>query len=350
MQAAVVAEPGRLEVVSVPEPTCGPYQALVQTLAGGLCGTDRHIVEGTFYRRAYPAILGHESIGRVVQVGGAVRHFAIGDMVLRTTAVRPGEQLGEFGSMLGAFAELAVATDVAALEEDGRPGEVVAYDRMQRTVVPEFDPVDAGGFIVLKETLSWLRRLTDVSARRVLVIGTGAAALSFVRLAKLDGASQVLVLGRRRERIKQALSAGADDAFMASHDALADTVREATEGHGVDVVIDAAGAIAMLEAAPDCLARGGMIGVYGLSVGQVGTFRWGWDRPTPRAWSLRFEEPDEAGVHDEAWELVSSGRYDLKATLTAVLPFEAAAEAIAEMTQPTACKVAIEFDAARASS
>jgi threonine dehydrogenase-like Zn-dependent dehydrogenase len=350
MRAAVVSEPGRLEIVAAPEPRFGPYQALVQTLAGGLCGTDRHIVDGTFYRRAYPAILGHESVGRVVEVGESVRHLAVGDMVLRTTAVRPGEQLGEFGSMLGAFAEVALATDVTALEEDGRQSQIVAYDRMQRVVPPEFDPVDAGGFIVLKETLSWLRRLTDVSGCRVLVIGTGAAGMSFVRLAKLDGASQVLVLGRRHERIEQALSLGADNGFVVSPETLADTIREATDGHGVDVVIEAAGAPAALEVAPDCLARGGVIGVYGLSVGQMGTFRWGWDRPTPRTWSLRFEEPDEAGVHDEAWQLVRSGRYDLKATLTAVLPFDEAREAVAEMARPTACKVAIEFDAARASS
>ena len=84
MRAAVVVEPGRVELVDVPDPVPDPYQVRVQTLAGGLCGTDRHIVAGTFYRRDYPAILGHESIGRVVELGERVRNLTLGDMVLRT--------------------------------------------------------------------------------------------------------------------------------------------------------------------------------------------------------------------------------------------------------------------------
>jgi threonine dehydrogenase-like Zn-dependent dehydrogenase len=347
MRAAVVVEPGRVEVLTVPEPQPGPYQCLVETLAGGVCGTDRHIVDGTFYRSAYPAILGHESLGRVLSVGPAVRNLAPGDMVLRTTAVRPGEQLGAFNSMLGSFAEFGLATDIGAMDEDGLSAEVVAYDRLQRRVASEFDPIDTGAFIVLKETMSWLRRIADVEGKRVLVIGTGAAGLSFARVARLGAARQVMVLGRRPESLAQAVALGADDAFSASPDQLQQKVRELTDGAGADLVIDAAGATEVLEASPDCLARGGILAVYALSAGQSGTFKWGWDRAVPRTWSLRFGEPDEAGIHDEAWELVASGRYDLKATLTDVVQFEDAAGVIDVMAQPASIKVAIAFTSER---
>ena len=76
MKAAVVTRPGRLELLDVPDPRPDDYQVRVRTLAVGLCGTDRHIVDGTFYRKDYPAILGHESLGQVVEVGRAVRSFA----------------------------------------------------------------------------------------------------------------------------------------------------------------------------------------------------------------------------------------------------------------------------------
>ena len=65
---------------------------------------------------------------------------------------------------------------------------------------------------------------------------------------------------------------------MSSPDALSGLIRKLTDGHGLDMVIEAAGTIDVLEAVPDCLARGGTVGVYGLSVGQAATFRWGWDR------------------------------------------------------------------------
>ncbi len=348
MRAAVVTEPRRLELRDVPEPEPGPYQARVRTLTGGLCGTDRHIVDGTFYRRDYPAILGHESLGVVAEVGKSVRNLARGDMLFRTAAARPGERLGAYASMLGGFAEWTLATDIKALAEDGRDAEIRPYDRLQKLAPKGFDPIDAGAFTVFRETLSWLRKLADPAGKRVLIVGTGAAALTFVQVAKLLGASQVLVLGRRPGRLAHAARLGADDVLTASAEALPQAIRERTDGHGVNIVIEAAGTVDVLEAAPECLARGGIVGVYGLSVGQAATFRWGWDRKVPRTWSLRFEEPDEAGVHDEAWALVTSGRYQLKSTLTHVLPFDQMAEAIETMGREDACKVAIDFrDTAR---
>jgi threonine dehydrogenase-like Zn-dependent dehydrogenase len=108
------------------------------------------------------------------------------------------------------------------------------------------------------------------------------------------------------------------------------------------MVIEAAGAVDALEAVPDCLARGGWSGCTACQWGQTATFRWGWDRTVPRTWSLRFEEPDEGGIHDEAWELVRAGRYSLKSTLTHVLPFDRVAEAFDVMGRPDACKIAID--------
>jgi len=342
MKAAVVTRPGRLELLDVPDPRPDDYQVRVRTLAVGLCGTDRHIVDGTFYRKDYPAILGHESLGQVVEVGRAVRSFAPGDMILRTAAARPGERLGPYASMIGGLAEWALATDIAAFAADHPDLPVKPYDRLQKVVPAEFDPIDAGAFIGLKEALSWLRRLGDPRGRRVLIIGTGPAAMAFLQLAKLQGASQVIVLGRREARLEYARRLGADQAVTSSPEALSGLIRKLTDGHGLDMVIEAAGAVDALEAVPDCLARGGVVGVYGLSVGQTATFRWGWDRTVPRTWSLRFEEPDEGGIHDEAWELVRTGRYSLKSTLTHVLPFDRVAEAFDVMGRPDACKIAID--------
>jgi threonine dehydrogenase-like Zn-dependent dehydrogenase len=343
VKAAVVREPGRLEVVGVPEPAVGPYEALVETVAAGVCGTDRHIVEGTFYRSAYPAIVGHETLGRVVQLGSAVRHLEPGDLVLRTTAVRPGEQLGPWNSMLGGFAELALATDVRALTEDGKEDLIKPYDRMQRTVPAAFDPVDVGAFIVFKETLSWLRRIGDVTGRRVVVIGTGGVALMFTQIARSGGARQVIVVGRREERLERARALGAHETITSEPHEIAARIRELTDGEGADLVIEAAGATDTLEAIPDALAPGGVLAVYGLSVGQSATFRWGWDRPVPRDWTLRFASPDEAGIHDEALAMVASDAIDLKSILTDVISLDEIATVFDVMDRSTSAKVAIDF-------
>jgi L-iditol 2-dehydrogenase len=342
VKAVVVSQPSRLELRDVPVPDPGPYQVRVRTLAGGLCGTDRHIVEGTFYRSDYPAILGHESIGAVVEAGDRVRHLKLGDLVLRTAAARPGERIGGVASMLGGFTEWGLATDIRAQEEDGA-GPIAPYDRLQKVVPADFDPIDAGAFIVFKETLSALRQLGGVRGRRVLIVGTGPAGLGFVQAAKLDGAAQVLVLGRREARLAQARRLGADTAFTASSGRLAERVRDLTDGQGLDVVIEAAGTVDVLEALPGCLGPDGVLGVYGISAVQSATFRWGWGLAVPRSWCLRFIVPDEAGIHDEALDLVASGRQQLKSTLTHVVPFAEFAHAYDVMVDEGAGKVAIDF-------
>ena len=79
MQVAIVPEPGRIELVDAPVPTPNEYEALVEILTCSICsGTDTHIVHDQFPMRAYPCVLGHESIGRVIECGSAVRNLKPG--------------------------------------------------------------------------------------------------------------------------------------------------------------------------------------------------------------------------------------------------------------------------------
>jgi len=107
MRAAIVETPGRLEIREVPLPQPGDYQALVRMEACSICNaTDHKIVEGQLpfiSRDQYPGILGHESVGTVVEVGPRVRHFREGDRVLRVWAVVPG-----LNSFWGGFAEFGL--------------------------------------------------------------------------------------------------------------------------------------------------------------------------------------------------------------------------------------------------
>ena len=95
MKAAVITEPGRLEIAEVPDPASGPYQALVRMLACGTCSaTDLKIIDGKFGPTDYPVILGHESVGEVIEVGERVANLDVGDHVLRPCAVyRPATRV-----------------------------------------------------------------------------------------------------------------------------------------------------------------------------------------------------------------------------------------------------------------
>jgi D-arabinose 1-dehydrogenase-like Zn-dependent alcohol dehydrogenase len=64
MLSVAVVEPNKLEVVEIPEPTPGPYEAKIRTEAVCICNaTDRKLIEGHFPGvENYPLLLGHETV------------------------------------------------------------------------------------------------------------------------------------------------------------------------------------------------------------------------------------------------------------------------------------------------
>ena len=90
MKAAVVTESGKLEIRDVPMPQLGPYDVLVKSknCYGATCaGTDIHLMDGLHpYPVTFPTILGHESVGRVVEIGSKVRNLQVGQLISRVGA------------------------------------------------------------------------------------------------------------------------------------------------------------------------------------------------------------------------------------------------------------------------
>ena len=84
MKALSVEENGALHIVEIEKQKINDYQVLVRMLAGGICnGTDAKIIHGKFKGfHTYPAILGHEGVGEVVEMGRFVENFKLGDHVL----------------------------------------------------------------------------------------------------------------------------------------------------------------------------------------------------------------------------------------------------------------------------
>jgi D-arabinose 1-dehydrogenase-like Zn-dependent alcohol dehydrogenase len=95
MKAVVVEDANRVCVREVPDPPKpGPYQALTRNVCASICNaTDLKIAHRKLYFVTdYPTILGHEGVGRVIEVGRNARSFRVGDLVSRPQAAhRPQE-------------------------------------------------------------------------------------------------------------------------------------------------------------------------------------------------------------------------------------------------------------------
>ncbi len=198
MKAFVAKSAGNVSIEEIPIPHIKDNQALVKIEMCVPCNTtDRYIIDSSFGTNEFPVIVGHESIGKVIKVGKAVKNLKIGDRVTRANALGCHYKDGYY-SKWGGFAEYGVV-------EDGTP------------VVNGFNELpdkDAALLISLSETASCVMSLRDISGSTVLVTGTGIAGYTLVYFAKYFGAKRVVCLGRRKERLLPALKLGADEAYI----------------------------------------------------------------------------------------------------------------------------------------
>src|SRR5215217_6389139 len=116
MNSLVVPVAGKVRVADIPCPRPTEYQALVRMEACGFCNsTDQKLVEGTmFWAPPFPLILGHESVGRVIEIGSKVTKFRIGDLVTRPIYIAPPEGC-DYHPASGGFAEYGIVQDLPAM-------------------------------------------------------------------------------------------------------------------------------------------------------------------------------------------------------------------------------------------
>jgi len=260
MKAAIVDKPGSIVVVDIPQPAVGPYDCLVEVLYGATCtGTDLHIINNTFpWPIKYPTILGHESVGRVIEVGPKVHNLRLGDVVTRVST----PPVGQFDVNWGGFAQYAIARDHFAMAADGLPAEQWTPYRTTRVLPPCIDPAGATMIITWRETLSYLMKMGAVAGQSMLVLGSGGNGLSFVAHAANRGSTAVAMVGSQ-SRAASAKAVGATHFYSYSDTGWLDRAA-AEHAQGFDFIVDAVGKEGMANQALPLLADGGTIGIYGL--------------------------------------------------------------------------------------
>jgi threonine dehydrogenase-like Zn-dependent dehydrogenase len=315
MKAAFVEGPNKLVVRDLPKPRPGAYEMLVELLFGATCsGTDSHIVECNFpFPSKLPTLLGHESIGRVIEIGPKVRNFAVGDLLTRVGM--PATE--EYSITWGGFAEYGIAKDHFAMEEEGIPRSEWDWHRCTNKLPPDTDPAAATMFITWRETLSYCKRMGFGEGKSVAILGTGGNGIAYVAHARNLGASQITAIGApNREEI--ARHAGATD-FVSykSEDTQAQAVACCKDGY--DFVIDAVGKIGMADTALALLRPGGTIGIYGIDdYGKV-TFN-----PMAAAGTFTVYKGgyDQSEAHEEVTSFHREGKLDASIWLNLNAPYD----------------------------
>ncbi|NJQ02134.1 zinc-dependent alcohol dehydrogenase family protein [Streptomyces zingiberis] len=253
MRAAVIESPGKAVLTTVPDPTPGPGEVVVQVAACGLCGTDLHILQGEF-APSLPIVPGHEFAGEVVGLGSGVTELAVGDKV----AVDPSLYCHACTYCRNGRNNLCDRWAAIGVTVAGGAAEYAVAPVANCVKLPEHvNPQDAA----LIEPLSCAVRGYDVLSARmgahVLIYGSGTMGLMMLELAKRTGAARVDVVDISPERLATAKTLGCSGA--------AGSAAEFDRARGWDVVIDATGNAAAIQDGLGRVAKAGTFLQFGVS-------------------------------------------------------------------------------------
>ncbi len=253
MKAAVIVEPGRIAIESVPDPAPGPRDVVVRVAGCGICGTDLHIMDGEF-APAYPIVPGHEFAGEVVEVGADVTQVHVGDQV----AVDPSLYCGECYYCRRAHENLCENWAAIGVTTAGGAAEYALAPQKNCFRLPDgVEPADAA----LIEPLSCAVRGFDVLSGQLadhyLIYGSGTMGLMMMELAKRAGAATVSMVDLNPERLETAKLLGCT-AAVTSADELA-------APRGWDIVVDCTGVEAAIADGLRRVGRGGTFLQFGVA-------------------------------------------------------------------------------------
>ncbi|HEX9018360.1 MAG TPA: zinc-dependent alcohol dehydrogenase family protein [Anaerolineaceae bacterium] len=250
MKAARIVQPGRMEIVDIPCPEPASNEVLIRVMASGICGTDIHIFRGE-YLGGYPVIPGHEFSGVVEAVGSQATRFKAGDRV----AVEPNIACDNCEACLNNRQNFCHNWSAVGVT---RPGAMEQF-----TIAPEKVVFDIGALsfeqAALMEPLSCvlhgLERLGAELADKVAILGAGPIGLLLLQGIRAQGASHVTVVDKNAARVRFAGELGAA-AILTDLDAL--------KTDFYDVVIDATGAIPVMQRTLDFVRPGGKVLLFGV--------------------------------------------------------------------------------------
>ncbi len=261
--------PRETELRDVPVPEIGADDLLIEVKAAGICGSDIAYDNGDHpHHLNCPVVLGHEFSGVVSQVGENVKDWKVGDRVVsdntgyvcgKCHACTTGqylmcpERLGMGYGMDGGF------TDYVKIRGDLLERNPNALFHIPDNVSFEeaaiLDPICNAYKAVVQES-------SILPGEDILVFGIGPLGLFSIQVASLMGCGNIIVAAREgsgQTRIELAKKYGATHVIFTDKQDLVAEVDKITGGDKVPVVIDAAGANAVMRQAISVVRKGGEI-------------------------------------------------------------------------------------------
>jgi D-arabinose 1-dehydrogenase-like Zn-dependent alcohol dehydrogenase len=345
MFSVAVVEPNRVELVEIPDPQPGPYEAVIKTEVSYLCNrTDRKLVAGHFPGvETYPLLLGHESAGIVDTIGNKVQSFKPGDRVIGGLLLEPTDS--GYASGWGGFSEFILVKDHQAMVADRVADAEHGWDELyqiQRVVPGSISARAAGLLCTWREVYAGFSDFQLNAEDDILIFGAGPVGVSFVKFARLLGMNYIGCVDPHASKREKALAMGADEVFTPQDPKLKSLAQ--LRAKPLDAVIDAVGSQAVINAGVALIKTAGSICVYGVI-----------DQPTitiekhrgpfnfnlfVHQWPTREQED---AAQEPLCDWINAQHLDYRDFITAEFPITDIAGALEHAASGQALKILLEY-------
>ncbi|GCE09878.1 zinc-dependent alcohol dehydrogenase [Dictyobacter aurantiacus] len=255
MKAVVFHDIGDIRLEDVPEPQIEqPTDAIVKLTSSAICGTDLHMVRGTFSGMVPGTILGHEGVGIVEQIGSDVRNLKVGDRVVIPSTIACGYcsycRAGYYSQCDNANPN----GKSAGTAFFGGPKETGPFNGLQAekarvpfanaNLVKLPQEVTDDKAILISDIFPTGYFGADMAnikpGHTVAVFGCGPVGLFAIASAKLMDAGRIFAIDTIPSRLEKARELGAEVIDYNAEDPV-EALKRLTGGIGVDSAIDAVG-------------------------------------------------------------------------------------------------------------
>lgn len=270
MQAVCFQAIKKVAVQGIADPEIiRPGDAIVQVEVAGLCGSDLHPFFGREDGLDRGTVMGHEFVGRVVQIGDSVQSLGIGDRVFSPFTTNCGQC---FYCQRGLTSRCPSGELFGWRQNgeglDGAQSELVRVPLADGTLMKVPDHIDSDTALLLGDNLSTgyfgaslVLNAESIECDVFAVIGCGTVGLLAIAAAKRMGANHVFAIDPNPSRLKIAGQLGAS-AYENADDA-EPAILAATDDRGADGVMEFVGLALAQRMAYQLIRPGGRMSVIG---------------------------------------------------------------------------------------
>ncbi|PRY29274.1 L-iditol 2-dehydrogenase [Spirosoma oryzae] len=324
MKALVLTEYNHFELQDLDQPTPGPNEVLVRVQAVGICGSDVHGMDGSSGRRIPPMVMGHEASGVIAEVGSDVRDWAVGDRVTFDSTVYA---LDDWYSRRGQYnlsdGREVVGVSTPDFKRQGAFAEFVTVPQHILYAIPDNVSFTQAALVEPVAVALHALSLTPVQVNdSAAVVGAGMIGLFIIQALKLAGCYPIIAIDLDDDRLALAQKLGATHVINAKTADVPQQVQALTHGRGTDVSFEVVGAGPTVKTAIDCVRKGATVTLVGNLAPTV-------ELPLQAVVTRQLRLQGSCAINGEyeaALALISSGRINVEAILSAEVPLAEGAD------------------------